>query len=105
MVVGGALCVAGGVFIALGAQALVTISPGAATVFLKGAPLVVGGALVAIGATVRRALSRAYLNGVEAGRQSAALAGGPARESLQAGTREVVDRQARPGRVPPAAGA
>ena len=105
MVVGGALCVAGGVFIALGAEALVTISPGAATVFLKGTPLVVGGAMVAIGARVRRALSRAYLAGVEAGRQSATLSGGLTLESLQAGHPDAVERQARPGTVPPAAGA
>ena len=105
MVVGGALCVAGGVFIAFGAEALVTISPGAATVFLKGTPLVVGGAMVAIGARVRRALSRAYLAGVEAGRQSATLSGDLARHSLQAGPRDAVERQARQGKIPPAAGA
>ena len=75
MVVGGALCVAGGLFIALGAQALVTISPEAATMFLKGVPLVAGGGLVAIGASVRRALGRAYLHGVAAGRENLALPG------------------------------
>jgi hypothetical protein len=87
MVVGGALCLAGGVFIAFGAQALVSISPSAATVFLKGAPLIGGGALVVIGAAVRRALSRAYVQGVAAGREGLALPeAGAGAHPLQAGT-------------------
>ena len=72
MVVGGAICVVGGLFIALGAQALVTISPQATTVFLKGAPLIAGGALVVIGAAVRRAIGRAYIEGLAAARQGLA---------------------------------
>ena len=76
MVVGGGLCLMGGIFIALGAEALMTISPRAATMFLKGVPLAAGGALVVIGATVRRALGRAYHQGVAAGREIAALPDG-----------------------------
>ncbi len=93
MVVGGALSLAGGLFIALGAQALVSISPGAATVLLKGVPLVAGSALVMIGAAVRRALNQAYLHGVAAGRESIGRPGaGVGAQQLQSGTTTSRDR-------------
>ena len=71
MVVGGAVCVAGGLFMALGAQIVEAISPEAATVLLKVTPVVAGGVLVVVGARVRRALGQAYARGLIDGSKGA----------------------------------
>ena len=92
MVVGGALALAGGLFIALGAQALVSISPAAATLFLKGVPLVAGGALVIIGAAVRRALRRAHVQGLAAAREGMALPRSASAQHLHGGANTPHDR-------------